>query len=162
MWGVLISLMFPVAIVGYYTLFVTSGTTSIDPAVQTLASENARGPVDAFTGADHTVYQSRAALPSAAAPSADGKPTLVWFSSANCSGCKAMQSFAHQTAHHYLDRLTFVEKAIDRDSSAARFDVASAPEFVLLTANGDEVTRFGEQPNAASFNAAIQAALAKQ
>lgn len=154
--------MIPVAIVGYYVVFVTAGVTSVDPAVEQLARENAGGAVQAFTGPRHTVYHSTAALPSAAEPRADGKPTLVWFSETGCVECKTMESFAHQTAHRYLDKLVFVEKAIDRDSSAARYGVTTPPVFVLLDARGEEITRFGLQPNAAAFDAAVQAALLKQ
>jgi hypothetical protein len=160
-WAVLISLMFPVAIVGYYTLFITAGVTSVDPATQQLAAEDAGGAVQAFTGPHHTVYHSMAALPSADAPQADGKPTLVWFSETGCKQCGAMESFAYQTAHRYLDQLVFVEKAVDRDASAARYGVAQPPMFVLLDERGAEVTRFGAEPNAASFDAAIRRALLK-
>jgi cytochrome oxidase Cu insertion factor (SCO1/SenC/PrrC family) len=158
-WAILASLLIPVAIVGYYVLFVTAGTTSVDPAMEQLARDNAGTAVAAFTGPDHTVYHSTAPLPSEAAPRGDGRPTLVWFSATNCPDCKRMESFAHQAAHQFIARAAFVEKAVDRDSAAARYGVTSTPTFILIDARGRELSRFGYQPSAAAFSQAIEAAL---
>jgi thiol-disulfide isomerase/thioredoxin len=153
--------MFPVAVVGFYVLFETAGTTSVDSATEQLAAENAGGQVQAFTGPQHTVYHYLGALPSASAPRADRRLTLVWFSSTGCKDCKRMEPFVETTAHEKLDRLAFVEKAIDRDASAQRYGVTAAPTFVLLDAQGTEVARFGFEPDAASFSAAIESAVSK-
>jgi thiol-disulfide isomerase/thioredoxin len=157
-WAVLLSMMFPVAIVGFYVLFETSTETGVDAAIQHLAEANAGGPVQAFTGSQHTVYQSIAPLPTAGSPRSDAKPTLVWFSSTGCGDCHRMESFVEQTAQQVADRAVFVEKSIDRDASAGRYGVTSAPTFVLVDAQGRELARFGYQPSAEAFKAAISGA----
>ena len=158
-WAVLVSLMFPVAIVGYYVFFVTSAETSVDPAMQQLAAANAGGPVQPFTGPKHTVYQATAPLPSADAPRTDGKVTLVWFSSTSCEQCHSMETYAQQTASEFRDRIVFVEKAVDRDTSAARYGVTATPTFVFLDASGKELSRFGYEGSAAALQQAIRAGL---
>ena len=158
-WAILASLMVPVAIVGYYVLFVTAGITSIDPAVEQLARDNAGTAVEAFTGPDHTVYHSTAPLPSEATPRADGRPTFVWFSATNCRDCKRMEEFAHRAAHQFSARAAFVEKAVDRDSAAARYGVTATPTFILIDARGGELSRFGYQTSAEAFSQAIETAL---
>ncbi len=158
-WAVLLSMMFPVAIVGYYVVFVTSSETSVDAAAQKLAATNAGGPVQAFTGSQHTVYQSVAPLPTADSPRSDGKPTLVWFSSTGCGDCHRMEGFVEQTAQQFASSAVFVEKSTDRDASAQRYGVTSPPVFVLIDARGKELARFGYQATSAAFSTAITNAL---
>jgi thiol-disulfide isomerase/thioredoxin len=134
--------------------------TSEDPAVTALARANAGGDVTVLTGTRHTVYRSVAPLPSAAAPRADGRATLVWFSGTSCEFCEQMEPFAHQTANGFAARMVFVEKSVDDDRSAAtRYAIRGTPTFVLIDAKGKELARFGFQPSASAFAQTIEAAL---
>lgn len=153
------SLLLPVAIVGYWVLFVTTPQSKADPAMLALAEQNAGGPVQAFTGPGNTVYHSTAPLPSAASPRADGRLTLVWFARTNCDQCAKMRPFAQDIASGFSGRLVFVEKAVDRDAEAAARNVPSLPYFELLDVNGAVRAQFGYQPDRASFEAAVRAAL---
>lgn len=158
-WAIFLAIMLPVLGGGGWMVLAAERQTSVDPSIAALARANAGGDVQAFTGAKHTVYQSLAPLPGVASPRTDGKPTLVWFTTSNCSDCGRMDAFAHQTAALFSPRMVFVEKAADRDVSAARFAVTTTPTFVLIDAAGRELTRFGYQPSPESFAAAIAAAL---
>ena len=136
------------------------GSAEADPALAALAREASGGEVQVYTGSAHTVYHSTAPLPVAAAPRDDGKPTLVWFSGTWCTFCERMESFALATAEGYGARMTFVEKSVDHDRSAAsRFGVRGTPTFVLIDAAGNEVARFHYQRSPQDFAAAIEAAL---
>lgn len=159
-WAIFLAIMLPVLLGGAWMVMAAERQTKEDPALAALARSNAGSEVQVFTGAKHTVYQSLAPLPSAAASRADGRPTLVWFSTSNCSDCGRMDSFAHQTAAAYATRFVFVEKAADRDVSAAKYRVSDTPTFVLIDARGTELARFGFEPDAQQFEAAIEAALA--
>ncbi len=145
--------------------FVRSGgsETPADPAGVQLASANAGGSdVKALTGSHHTVYHSVAPLPSASAPRADGRPTLVWFSGTWCEFCEQMEPFAHETAGQFAGRMVFAEKSVDDDRSAAsRYGVRGTPTFVLIDAAGREVARFGFQRDAQAFATAIESGLAR-
>lgn len=133
-----------------------------DPAITALARENAGTDVRVLTGTHHTVYHSAAPLPSTAAPRADGRPTLVWFSGTWCEFCERMEAFAHETASTFADRLAFVEKSVDDDRAAAgRYGVRGTPTFVLIDAGGKEIARFGFQATESAFAQAIEAALAR-
>jgi thiol-disulfide isomerase/thioredoxin len=106
------------------------------------------------------VYHSAAPLPSASAPRADGKPTLVWFSGTWCEYCEQMDSFAHETANGFAARMVFVEKSVDDDRSAAsRYGIRGTPTFVLIDARGKELGRFGFQSSSAAFAQTIEAVL---
>ncbi len=70
-----------------------------------------------------------------------------------------MDSFAHQTAAEFAARMVFVEKAADRDVSAAKYGVSDTPTFVLIDARGAEIARFGFEADRGQFGAAIEAAL---
>lgn len=126
-----------------------------------LARENAGGgDIRVLSGGPHTVYHYEGQLPSAGAPRADGRPTLVWFSATWCTTCKSMEPFAHETANGLTGEVVFVEKAIDEEPGIADdFRVLGPPTFVLIDAAGEEIGRFGYQRDAASFEAAIRAAL---
>lgn len=129
----------------------------------TLATQNADdGAIRVLTGRAHTVYHSEDPLPSGESPRADGRPTLVWFSATWCTTCERMEPFAHATANRLTDELVFIEKSVDEESStAARFRVLGTPTFVLIDSSGNEIARFGYQPDAGSFEAAIREALAQ-
>ncbi len=157
--AVFLCIFVPLAIVAAYTLFFSKTATSIDPAREALAASLAGAPVQPLTGPLHTVYFSAQPLPGAAAPRADGRFTLVWFSSTNCRDCQRMESFVYTAAQQFSSRLVFLEKAVNRDSAAARYSVDQTPTFLLLDATGTEVVRFGYQPSADAFSQAITRAL---
>jgi len=127
-----------------------------------LASRNAGdGAIRVLTGRAHTVYHAEDPLPTAEMPRVDGRPTLVWFSATWCTTCERMEPFAHATANRLADDLVFIEKSVDEEpSTAARFRVLGTPTFVLIDKAGAEVARFGYQPDAGRFEAAIREALA--
>ena len=158
-WAIFLSIMLPVLAGGGWMVLAAERQTKEDPVVAALARSNAGGEVQVFTGAKHTVYQSVASLPSASAPRPDGRPTLVWFTTSNCGDCGRMDSFAHQTAAEFAKRVAFVEKAADRDVSAARYGVTDTPTFVLIDARGEEVARFGVQASREQFAAKIEGLL---
>ena len=158
-WAIFLAIMLPVVAGAFWLVFAAERPQEADPAIAALARSNAGGDVQVFTGAKHTVYQSVSALPSASSPRADGKPTLIWFTTSNCGDCGRMDSFAHQTAAGFAARMAFVEKAVDRDVSASRFGVIATPTFVLIDARGEEIGRFGFQDSADKFAAMIGQAL---
>lgn len=160
-WIVLLSLSVPILLLGAWMAIAADRETKADAATESLARQLAGGPVQVFTGSKHTVYQAAAPLPTEAAPRADGKPTLVWFSTAACSDCAKMEKYAFKTGQQYAGRFVFVEKAADRDSSAARYNVTETPTFVLIDARGVEVARFGYEPDVQAFAGAIEAALTR-
>lgn len=155
-WVIFLSIMLPVLAGGGWMVVAAERQTKEDPALAAVARSNAGGEVQVFTGAKHTVYQSAAPLPSVASPRADGKPTLVWFTTSNCGDCGRMDSFAHQTAAEFAKRMAFVEKSADRDVSAERYGVSGTPTFVLIDARGEEVARFGFQRTKGRFAAFIE------
>ncbi len=158
-WVIFLAIMLPVLLGGGWMVVAADRQTKEDPAMAALARSNAGGEVQTFTGAKHTVYQSLAPLPNAASPRSDGKPTMVWFSTSNCSDCGRMDSFTHQTAAGFATRMVFVEKAADRDVSAAKYGVRDTPTFVLIDARGGEIARFGFEADEKQLEAAIEAAL---
>ena len=158
-WVIFLAIMLPVLAGAIWLALAIDRQTQENPAIAALARSNAGGEVQVFTGPEHTVYQSLAPLPSAAAARADGKPTLVWFSTSNCGDCGRMDPFAHRTASAFTPRMVFVEKAADRDVSAARYGVSGTPTFVLIDARGVEVARFSFEDSAETFAAMIEQAL---
>ncbi|MEP6871435.1 MAG: thioredoxin family protein [Anaerolineaceae bacterium] len=154
-WVIFLSIMLPVLAGGGWMAVAAERQTTEDSALAALARSNAGAAVQVFTGAKHTVYQSVSPLPSASAPRPDGKPTLVWFTTSNCSDCGRMDSFAHQSAAELAGRMAFVEKAADRDVSAARYGVTDTPTFVLIDARGEEIARFGFQATRQQFAATV-------
>ncbi|MEO6397345.1 MAG: thioredoxin family protein [Tepidiformaceae bacterium] len=158
-WLIFLAIMLPVLGGGGWMFVAAERQTREDPALASLARSNAGGEVQAFTGAKHTVYQSVAPLPSEDSPRADAKLTLVWFTTSNCTDCGRMDDFAHRVAAQFTARLAFVEKAADRDTSAARLGVTEAPTFVLIDDRGQELERFGFERTQASFSARVEAAL---
>jgi len=132
-----------------------------DAATEQLARSNSGTDVTVHAGSRHVVYHSDEPLPSASFPRVDGQPTLVWFSGTWCHVCEQMAPFAHETAAAYTDQLVFVEKSVDHDrDSSGRYGVRGTPTFIMLDAVGSEVTRFHGSPNATSFAAQIEQALA--
>ena len=152
-----------VAIAAVILLLSACGNGGSAPAADTaaLAARNAGGDIQVFTGPNHTVYQSVAALPSGNTPRADGRPTLVWFSGTNCHFCEQMEPFAHQVASEFLQRAAFAEKAVDKSDIGSRYGIRGTPTFVLLDAQGKEITRFGFQKTAAEFRQQIEQALSR-
>ena len=160
-WVIFLSIMLPVLAGSGWMVVAAERQTKEDPAMAALARANARSDVQVFTGSKHTVYQSVSPLPNAASPRPDGQPTLVWFTTANCADWGRMDSFAQQTASGCASRMVFVEKTIDRDVSAGRYSVRSAPAFVLIDARGEEISRFGFQTTKEAFGAMIEQSLQK-
>jgi thiol-disulfide isomerase/thioredoxin len=136
------------------------GQSTENPALAALAEESSGGPVRVLTGSAHTVYHSTLPVPSRAAPRADGKTTLIWFSGTWCEFCERMEPFAHNTASRFRDRLVFAEKSVDHDRTAASlYTVRGTPTFVLVDPVGDEITRFHYQTSASAFADIILSAL---
>ncbi len=152
-----------IALVAFLFVSTRGSSAPSDPSLIALASANAAGAeIKVLTGSKHTVYQSTTPLPTSAAPRADGRPTLVWFSGTFCEFCEQMEPYAHPTAARFTDRLVFAEKSVDDDRGAAtRYGVRGTPTFVLIDAKGREISRFGFQGNEQSFAAAIESALAR-
>lgn len=139
-------------------LFVQSATQSseVSAELEAIAIENARGPIEVYTGSQHTVYHATEPLPTQASPRGDGKPVLVWFSGTWCSFCKQMEPFAHQNANEYTGQFAFMEKSVDHDrDAAARFGVRGTPTFVFMTKTGEQVDRFSSIRDAESFRAKL-------
>lgn len=142
----------------------SGGGAQADPAQaaaqRALAEDNAGTPVQVYEGSAHTVYHAIAPLPTAEAPSQDGRPLLVWFSGTWCSFCERMEPWANDVASRYTDRVRFVEKSVDHDRGAAsRYGVRGTPTFVLIDPAGNELARFHYQANATDFAQTIEAAL---
>jgi hypothetical protein len=82
-------------------------------------------------------------LPTAAAPRADGKLTLLWFRAFDCPRCEVMSAFAERTFDKYDARLFQQDADIhDDEQLVRRFHVPGTPTFVLLDPAGKELTRF--------------------
>ncbi len=147
--------------IGFWFMTTRGSGAPATPAQLQLATANAAGAeVKVLTGSHHTVYHSMAPLPTSAAPRADGRPTLVWFSGTWCESCERMEPYAHATASKFTDRMVFAEKSVDDDKAAtSRYAVRGTPTFVLIDANGKELGRFGFQTSEAAFVAAIEGAL---
>lgn len=112
-------------------------------------------------GGIHTVAHSLVPLPSASAPRADGRPTLVWFSGTWCDVCASMEPYTNATLAQFDGQLAFVEKSVDHDRGAVtRYGVRGTPTFVLIDAQGKELGRFLYQPDAARLTQAVNRLLA--
>jgi hypothetical protein len=159
LWTIFFGILIPVLVVVFYKQFLETTETPVNRQTEQLAAELAGGPVQPLTGPQHTVYYSALALPSASAPRADGRATLVWFSSTDCRECELMEAFVFTTAAQFAQRLVFQEKPTERDSTAQRYGVSTLPAFVLLDAQGKELGRFGYESDAGAFEAAIAGAL---
>jgi thioredoxin-related protein len=73
-----------------------------------------------------------------------------------------MEPFAHETAAQFGDQVVFIEKSVDHDRGAAsRYGVRGTPTFVLIDAEGDEISRFFYQNNQNAFAGAIADALGR-
>lgn len=133
---------------------IASNTASSAPATQEEAVRMLRGGI-------HTVAHSLAPLPSASAPRADGRPTLVWFSGTWCDVCASMEPYTNATLAQFDGQLAFVEKSVDHDRAAvSRYGVRGTPTFVLIDAQGKELGRFLYQPDAARLTQAVNRLLA--
>jgi thiol-disulfide isomerase/thioredoxin len=151
-------------------VFFSGGSSSgsdapADPAQATaqlaLAESNAGSAVQVYEGNAHTVFHAIDPLPTAQAPSEDGRPLLVWFSGTWCHFCERMEPWANDVASRFTERVRFVEKSVDHDRGAAsRYGVRGTPTFVLIDATGNELLRFHYQGSAADFGRTIEDALA--
>lgn len=143
-------MVFPTLGFAVWVLIEAGGESPINPATQALAELNAGGPVIAISGTEHTSYHSPGPLPTATEPRADGRDTLVWFTSPSCARCDDML-FVHGVLAGYRDQLVFIEKSADRDTADERYGVSDVPAFVLLDATGKELGRFGFAADEAVF-----------
>ncbi|MGE3857652.1 MAG: TlpA family protein disulfide reductase [Dehalococcoidia bacterium] len=124
------------------------------------AAGAADAAVRVITGGIHTVRHTIAPLPTASTPREDGRPTLVWFSGTWCHFCENMAPYAQSTFAQFEGRMAFAEKSVDHDRAAAsRFSVRGTPTFVLIDAQGRELSRFFYQPDAARLRQTVDAAL---
>lgn len=153
-WAVVAALLVPTIGFTLWVFAQASEQTKIDPAIYALAQANGKGDVTAITGTGHTVYHSTRPLPDAKAPQADGMITLAWFTNATCTECEK-ELFVHQVMAGYRKSVVFVEKAVDRDTSAARLGVKQVPTFVWLDAEGNEMGSFGAVANEEQFRSEL-------
>lgn len=158
-WILLFVFLVPIAVGMVWISMSAGGQTKVDPAMQRIAAQLADGPVQPFRGTEHTVYQATDPLPSAAHPRSDGRLTLAWMSGTNCGDCKKMDSFAWPTLEAFATKLVVMEKDLGRQPLDARYGVADAPVFVLLSPNGTVLAQFKWQPTASGLKQAIDAAL---
>lgn len=153
--------VFIIPIVGgmVWISMAANGQTKVEPATQRIAAQLAGGPVQAFQGTQHTVYQATAQLPTAAHPRADGRLTLAWMSGTNCGSCGKMDAFAWQTLEAYSAKFVVMEKDLGRQPVDARYGVTAAPAFALLSPTGAVLARFQWQPTATALKDAVDTAL---
>lgn len=149
-WVVAALMVLPTLGFAVWVLMEAGGESPIDPATQALAEANAGGPVIAISGTEHTIYHYPGPLPTDTEPRADGRGTLVWFTSPSCARCDQML-FVHGVMSEYRDQLVFVEKSTDRDTADERYGITETPAFLLLDAEGKELGRFGFAPDEAAF-----------
>lgn len=159
-WAVAALMVLPTLGFAVWVLLQAGGESPIDPELQALAELNAGGPVIAISGTEHTIYHYPGPLPTAAEPRADGRGTLVWFTSPSCARCADML-FVHGVMAGYREQLAFVEKSTDRDTADERYEVTAAPAFVLLDAEGTELGRFGFAADEAAFRLELAKLVAK-
>lgn len=158
-WAIILAMVFPTAGLTAWVGLAARGESSVDPALEALARENAGSEVVAIRGPEHTAYHSLAPLPTEDAPRPDGRPTLVFFSAPACALCERMQ-FVHRLMASERQRLVFVEKSVDRDPVSGRYGIRETPAFVLIDAAGREVGRFGPISDEAAFRAKVEELLA--
>ncbi len=141
-WAVAALMVLPTLGFAVWVLLEAGGESPIDPGLQALAEANAGGPVVAISGTEHTIYHSPAPLPTAAEPRADGRRTVVWFTSPSCARCDGML-FVHRVMSGYREQFVFVEKSIGRDTAGERYGIDATPAFLVIDASGKELGRFG-------------------
>lgn len=149
-WAVAALMVLPTFGFAVWVLLEAGGESPIDPELEAIAAANAGGPVIAISGTEHTSYHFPGPLPTPAEPRADGRPTLVWFTSPSCARCDDML-FVHRVMAGYRDQLVFIEKSVGRDTADERYGIDSTPAFLLIDANGEELGRFGYAPDEAGF-----------
>lgn len=154
-WLMVLFLLIPTLGFALWVLAEAGGQTKIDPETLVIAADNADGPITAITGTAHTVYHSSEPLVDARAPRADGRLTLVWFTSGTCKKCEE-ELFVHRVMAEYNDRIVFIEKSIDRDTADERLGVKDTPTFVLLDSKGTEMARFGTVADEAAFRLEVE------
>lgn len=136
------------------------GSTAPEVAAPSAGAPAAAEGVRVITGGIHTVHHTVAPLPTASTPREDGRPTLVWFSGTWCHVCETMAPYAQSTIAQFEARVAFAEKSVDHDRAAAsKFAVRGTPTFVLIDAQGRELSRFFYQPDPARLQQTVDAAL---
>lgn len=159
-WGLVIAIVVvPTLLLAVWLWSEAGGESGVDPEMVRLAEQNAGGPVQVFTGTEHTIYHSAAPLPSASNPRADGRRTVVWLTRATCAKCAGMRPFAQQVAAEFRGEAAFVEKSVDRDSALSRGAIPDLPSFQVLAPDGAVIASFGFQPTAEAFRAALTGGL---
>ena len=128
----------------------------------TAATENTASEVRVLSGGIHTVHHSLGPLPTAAAPRADGLPTLVWFGATWCDVCHAMEGVMANVQTDTRGHIVLVEKDVDAEPSLARqFLVRGTPTFVVLDALGRELGRVPAAFDTRQFEADLQRVVAR-
>ncbi|WBL37355.1 thioredoxin family protein [Tepidiforma flava] len=153
-WLIILAMVFPTVGFTAWVGLAARGESTVDPQLTEIARANAGSDILVVRGPAHTAYHALAPLPTPAQPQPAGLPTLVFFSSPACTACERMQ-FVHRVMEEFRGRIVFVEKSVDRDTSAERYGVRETPTFVLIDAEGRELTRFGALPDAAAFRAKV-------
>ena len=148
-------LLIPTLGFAFWVLSQASGQTKIDPETLALARANSGTSVTAITGTEHTVYHSGDPVPEPKAHREDGKLTLVWFTKTTCSQCED-ELFVHTVMADFRDDAVFMEKELSRESAAKRLNVKDVPTFVWLDPEGNELGRFTDVTNEATFRADVR------
>lgn len=157
-WGMVAFLLIPTLGFAIWVVSQAEVQTKIDPDTLAIALLNSGTSVTAITGTGHTVYHSGDPLPEPKAHREDGKLTLVWFTKTTCSRCED-ELFVHKVMADFRPRVAFMEKELSRESAAERLGVKEVPTFVWLDAEGNELGRFTDAPDAETFRADVQAFL---
>ncbi|MGE0601522.1 MAG: TlpA family protein disulfide reductase [Dehalococcoidia bacterium] len=131
------------------------GQTKVDPEILAIARANSGTTVTAITGTEHTVYHSGDPIPEAKAHRTDGKLTLVWFTKTTCSSCED-ELFVHGVMQDFRDDVAFMEKDVSREAAAKRLNVTDVPTFIWIDSEGNELGRFTDAGNEASFRADVR------
>ncbi len=149
-------LLIPTVGFAVWVLSQAGGQTAIDPELVAIARANSGTSVTAITGTEHTVYHSGDPIPEAKAHREDGKFTLVWFTKTTCAICED-ERFVHRVMQDFRTDVSFMEKELSREPAAQRLEVKDVPTFIWLDAEGNELGRFTEATNEATFRADVQA-----
>lgn len=160
-WAMVAAMLIPTLGFAVWVLYEAGGQTEVDPALLTIARENADGPITAITGTEHTVYHANNALPDANSPRSDDALTLVWFTSSSCSACDAT-GFEHRVMADYRENVVFVEKAADREGADERLGISSLPAFAWLDRDGNAIGRPKPFESEAALRAEVERMIASR
>ena len=154
-WAMVAAMLIPTLGFAVWVLYEAGGQTEVDPALLSIARENADGPITAITGTEHTVYHANNALPDANSPRSDDALTLVWFTSSSCSACDAT-GFEHRVMADYRGDVVFMEKAADRESADERMGIKNLPAFAWLDPAGNQIGRSAPFDDEAALRAEVE------